>query len=75
MTNTIKNMTQLTKKRTYVYMNDTLKKQLDDLITDDFMSDAIKHDMTPIMEEIYHWGYRNITQKEMKRIIKLYKKT
>ena len=56
-------------------MNDTLKKQLDDLITDDFMSDAIKHDMTPIMEEIYHWGYRNITQKEMKRIIKLYKKT
>ena len=75
MTNTIKNMAQLTKKRTYVYMNDTLKKQLDDLITDDFMSDAIKHDMTPIMEEIYHWGFFNISNKELKRIIKLYKKT
>ena len=36
--------------------------------------DGDMEDMTPIMEEIYHWGYRNITQKEMKRIIKLRKK-
>ena len=55
-------------------MNDKLKKELLDLIGDDFMNDAVTEDMTPIMSEIYHWGFQNITQKEMKRIIKLKKK-
>ena len=75
MTNTIKNMAQLTKKRTYVYMKDILKKELWKCINDDFMNDAVMEDMTPIMREIYHWGFFNISNKELKRIIKLYKKT
>jgi len=74
MTNTIKNMAQLTKKRTYVYMKDILKKELWKCINDDFMNDAVMEDMTPIMSEVFAWGMRNITQKEMKRIIKLRKK-
>jgi len=36
--------------------------------------DGDMFDMTPLMSEIYHWGYRNISNKELKRIIKLYKK-
>tara|TARA_Y100000401_G_scaffold55492_1_gene43814 strand:- start:257 stop:433 length:177 start_codon:yes stop_codon:yes gene_type:complete len=55
-------------------MNDTLKKELEKLISDDFMNNAIMEDMTPIMSEVFAWGMRNITQKEMKRIIKLRKK-
>ena len=55
-------------------MNDKLKKQLSDLIGDDFQNDCVMEDMTPIMSEIFYWGFRNITQKEMKRIIKLRKK-
>ena len=55
-------------------MNDKLKKQLSDLIGDDFQNDCVMEDMTPIMSKIFYWGLRNITQKEMKRIIKLRKK-
>jgi hypothetical protein len=55
-------------------MNDTLKKELEKCISDDFMNNAIMEDMTPIMSEVFAWGMRNITQKEMKRIIKLRKK-
>ena len=69
-----KNLVQISKKITYTSMNDKLKKELLDLIGDDFMNDAVTEDMTPIMSEIYHWGFQNITQKEMKRIIKLRKK-
>ena len=74
MTNTIKNMAQLTKKRTYVYMNDTLKKELENLMKNEDR-DGDMEDMTPIMREIYHWGFFNISNKELKRLIKLYKKT
>ena len=55
-------------------MNDTLKKQLNNLIKDDFINNAVMEDMTPIMREVFHWGIYNITQKEIKRIIKLRKK-
>ena len=55
-------------------MNDKLKKQLLDLIGDDFQNREHLEDMTPIMSEIYNWGFANITQKEMKRIIKERKK-
>jgi len=55
-------------------MNDTLKKELEKCISDDFMNNAVMEDMTPIMSEVFSWGMRNITQKEMKRIIKLRKK-
>ena len=67
-------MAQFLKKSTYTSMNDKLKKQLSDLIGDDFQNDCVMEDMTPIMSEIFYWGLRNITQKEMKRIIKLRKK-
>jgi hypothetical protein len=56
-------------------MNDKLKKQLLDFIGDDFINNPQhKEDMTPIMREIYNWGFANISQKEMKRIIVLRKK-
>ena len=56
-------------------MNDKLKKQLEELINNEFINNCEdKDDMTPIMREIYHWGFNNITQKEMKRIIKSFKK-
>ena len=55
-------------------MNDKLKKQLKELISNEIMTDNIQEDMTPIMAEIYHWGLDNITQKEMKNIIKRHKK-
>ena len=67
-------MAQFLKKSTYTSLNDKLKKQLSDLIGDDFQNDCVMEDMTPIMSEIFYWGLRNITQKEMKRIIKLRKK-
>ena len=67
-------MVQILKKNTYRSMNDKLKKELLDLIGDDFMNNCVMEDMTPIMSEIYHWGVQNITQKEIKRIIKDRKK-
>ena len=67
-------MVQTLKKNTYISMNDKLKKQLENLIGDDFMNNCVMEDMTPIMSEIYHWGVQNITQKEMKRIIRDRKK-
>jgi len=65
---------QISKKITYTSMNDKLKKQLKELISNEIMTDNIIEDMTPIMSEIYTWGLNNISQKEMKRIIKSYKK-
>ncbi len=56
-------------------MNDTLKKELLNLLRSENRLDGELEDMTPIMREIYCWGLSNITNKEIKRIIKLYKKT
>tara|TARA_B110000858_G_C17480045_1_gene326714 strand:- start:14 stop:226 length:213 start_codon:yes stop_codon:yes gene_type:complete len=67
-------MVQILKKNTYISMNDKLKKELLKLIGDDFKDNCVMEDMTPIMSEIYHWGVQNITQKEMKRIIRDRKK-
>ena len=67
-------MVQTLKKNTYISMNDKLKKQLKELISNEIMSDNIQEDMTPIMAEVYYWGLNNITQKEMKNIIKRLKK-
>ena len=67
-------MAQILKKNTYISMNDKLKKQLKELISNEIMTDNIIEDMTPIMSEIYTWGLNNISQKEIKRIIKLHKK-
>ena len=36
--------------------------------------DGDMFDMTPLMSEIYYWGLHNISNKELKKIIKLYKK-
>ena len=72
--NTYINMVQTLKKNTYISMNDKLKKQLKELISNEIMTDNVIEDMTPIMSEIYTWGLNNISQKEMKRIIKLHKK-
>lgn len=55
-------------------MNDKLKKELQELIGNEFMNNCVMDDMTPTMAEVYYWGINNITQKEMKRIIKLHKK-
>ena len=67
-------MVQTLKKNTYISMNDKLKKQLKELISNEIMTDNVIEDMTPIMSEIYTWGLNNISQKEIKRIIKLHKK-
>ena len=67
-------MVQTLKKNTYISMNDKLKKQLKELIGNEIMTDNIQEDMTPIMSEIYTWGLNNISQKEMKRIIRVHKK-
>ena len=55
-------------------MNDKLKKELEELIGNEIMSDSELQDMTPLMAEIYSWGFRNINQKELKKIIKRHKK-
>ncbi len=34
-----------------------------------------QEDMYPIMSEIYHWGYHNISNKELKRIIERHSRT
>jgi len=48
-----------------------LKKQIDDLISFDFQNNKDhSEDMTPIMADIYYWGYRNMPIKIMKAIIK-----
>ena len=38
------------------------------------MTNNIQEDMTPIMAEVFYWGFENISQKEMKKIIKRHKK-
>ena len=55
-------------------MSKQLKKKLQELISNEFMNNCVMEDMTPTMAEIFCWGINNITQKEMKRIIKLHKK-
>ena len=67
-------MVQTLKKNTYKSMNDKLKKKLQELIGNEFMNNCVMEDMTPTMAEVYYWGINNITQKEMKRIIKQHKK-
>ena len=47
-----------------------LKKQIDKLISNEFMGNNIQEDMTPTMSSIYHWGLRNMPIKIMKEIIK-----
>ena len=47
-----------------------LKKQIDDLISSDIMTNADREDMTPTMSDIYFWGYGNMPIKIMKAIIK-----
>ena len=67
-------MVQTLKKNTYINMSKQLKKKLQELISNEFMNNCVMEDMTPTMAEIFCWGINNITQKEMKRIIKLHKK-
>ena len=50
--------------------SEKLKKQIDDLISSDIMSNAEREDITPTMSDIYFWGYRNMPIKIMKAIIK-----
>ena len=45
-----------------------LQKELRDLIRNEDRNGDL-FDMTPLMSEIYHWGFRNISNKELKRII------
>ena len=68
-------MTQIDQKNTYTYMNTKLKlrEELRNLLRNESL-DGDMFDMTPLMSEIYHWGYHNISNKELKRIIKEYKK-
>ncbi len=52
-----------------------LRKQYDKIVGEQINSgDEPQEDMYPIMSEIYHWGYRNISNKELKRIIERNKK-
>ena len=67
-------MVQTLKKNTYISMNDKLKKELKELISNEIMTNIIQEDMTPIMADVYYWGLENISQKEMKKIIKQHKK-
>ena len=47
-----------------------LEKEYDKIVEEHINSgDDPGMDMYPIMEDIYHWGLRNITQKELKKII------
>ena len=68
-------MIQTNQKNTYTYMNTKLKlhEELRNLLRNE-SRDGDMFDMTPIMSDIYYWGYRNISNKELKRIIKRYKK-
>ena len=68
-------LTQIDQKNTYTYMNtkSKLHEELRNLLRNE-SHDGDMFDMTPIMSEIYYWGLHNISNKELKRIIKLYKK-
>ena len=47
-----------------------LEKEYDKIVEENINSgDDPGMDMYPIMEDIYHWGLRKITQKELKKII------
>ena len=50
-----------------------LKKQYNDIVEEQINND-IADDMFPIMRDVYHWGVRNIPQKELKKIIERNKK-
>ena len=49
---------------------ENLKKHIDKLISDEFMEDDVKEDMTSTMSDIYYWGLKNMPIKIMKTIIK-----
>jgi len=49
---------------------ENLKKQIDKLISDEFMDNCEREDMTPTMSDIYFWGLKNMPIKIMKAIIK-----
>tara|TARA_R100001463_G_scaffold111653_2_gene166539 strand:- start:24 stop:200 length:177 start_codon:yes stop_codon:yes gene_type:complete len=52
-----------------------LQKEYSKIVGEQINSgDEPQEDMYPIMSEIYHWGYRNISNKELKRIIERNKK-
>ena len=46
-----------------------LQKQYNKIVEEQINNADETGDMYPIMEAIYHWGYRNITPKELKKII------
>ena len=50
-----------------------LKKQYHDIVGEQINND-IADDMFPITRDVYHWGVRNIPQKELKKIIEKNKK-
>ena len=45
-----------------------LQKQYDKIVGEQIDNDE-PIDMYPIMSEVYYWGLRNITPKELKKII------
>ena len=56
-------------------MKKKLKKEYDKIVEEHIHSgDDPCMDMYPIMEDIYHWGLRNINQKDLKKIIERNKK-
>ncbi len=46
-----------------------LRKQYNKIVDEQINNNEVAGDMYPIMEDIYYWGLRNITQKELKKII------
>ena len=46
-----------------------LQKEYDKIVGEQIDNNLEPEDMYPIMGDIYHWGLRNITQKELKKII------
>ena len=52
-----------------------LRKEYDNIVGEQINSgDEPQEDMYPIMSDVYWWGIRNITQKELKKIIERYTK-
>ena len=50
-----------------------LEKEYSKIVGEQINND-IADDMFPIMRDVYHWGFRNIPQKELKKIIEKNKK-
>jgi len=51
-----------------------LKKEYNKIVGEQINNDVAQEDMFPIMSDVYHWGFRNIPQKELKKIIERNKK-